>query len=101
MAWYDTIGTVISKLDSDSAGALVDHMWNSNAMVAKVNNLLMQVAQNPESAQHVSTAIMTMDGVPPVVAQMAGNLPLVAKDRVQLAMLTAQMQSALPRSRWF
>lgn len=103
MAWYDTLGEVISKLPAESAGQLIDHVVGSNEMVSQVNSLLLQVQRDPSSASQVSTAIIGMKGIPSVVRDLAGNLPMAAKDPtgLQLAMMVAQIQSALPRSRWF
>ncbi len=103
MSWYDSLGEVISKLDPASAGQLIDHITSSNEVVAQVNALLLQVQRDPTSASGVATQIIGMRGVPAVVRDLAGNLPQAAKDPsgVTMAMLVAQIQSALPRSRWF
>lgn len=103
MAWYDTLGTVISKLDPNSASQLIDHITGSNEQVAQVNALLSQVARNPETASNVATQIISMKGIPGIVRDLAGDLPTAAKEPTGLAlqMKIAQIQSALPRSRWF
>lgn len=103
MAWYDTLGEVISKLPSDSASTLIDHIAGSNEMVAQVNSLLLQVQRDPSSASNVATAIVGMKGVPGIVRDLAGNLPMAARDTTGVALMltVSQIQSALPRSRWF
>lgn len=103
MAWYDTLGDILSKLPTDKVGEVISGMQNSNEMVAQINSMLMQVQRNPESAGDVSIAIIGMRGVPGLVRDLAQHLPNAAKDPnpLGLTMLVAQIQSALPRSRWF
>lgn len=101
MAWYDTLADVINKLNPTDAGNLLDHITNSNEMVAQVNALLLQVQRDPASASTVATQIISIRGVPSVVRDLAGNLPAAAANPVTLTMLVSQIQSALPRSRWF
>jgi hypothetical protein len=103
MAWYDTLGEVISRLPAQDASGLIDHITGSNEMVAQVNSLLLQVQRDPASASNVASAIIGMKGVPGIVRDLAGNLPSAAKDQSGVAMmlLISQIQSALPRSRWF
>jgi hypothetical protein len=101
--WYDTLGEVISRLPAQDASGLIDHITGSNEMVAQVNSLLLQVQRDPASASNVASAIIGMKGVPGIVRDLAGNLPSAAKDQSGVAMmlLISQIQSALPRSRWF
>lgn len=106
MAWYDTLGEVVGKLattDPSAAGQLIDHITGSNEMVGQVNSLLLQVQRDPGSASQVATTIIGMKGIPGIVRDLAGGLPQAAKDPSGLAlqMTIAQIQSALPRSRWF
>lgn len=98
MAWYDALADVISKNPD-----LLPVMRNSNEMVSQINTLLLQVQRDPSSASQVATAIATMDGCPAVVRDLASNLPQAAKDQsgITMTMLISQIQSALPRSRWF
>jgi hypothetical protein len=95
MAWYDTLGEVISRLPSQDAGALIDHITGSNEMVAQVNSLLLQVQRDPASASNVATAIVGMKGVPGIVRDLASNLPAAAKDPsgVALMLTVSQIQN--------
>ncbi len=103
MAWYDSIGQILAALPVDKAADVINGMNNSNEMVAQVNSLLYQVQRDPASASQVATQIIAMDGVPGVVRDLAGGLPNAAKDPSGLALTIqiSQIQSALPRSRWF
>lgn len=98
MAWYDTLAEVVAR-NPDVLG----HITNSNEMVSQVNALLLQVQRDPSSASHVSVEITTMKGIPSLVRDLASGLPAAARDQsgIALPMLVAQIQSALPRSRWF
>lgn len=103
MAWYDTIGQILAALPVDKAAEVLNGMNNSNEMVAQVNSMLYQVQRDPSSASQVATQIMAMKGVPGIVRDLAGGLPQAARDPsgTALTIQIAQIQSALPRSRWF
>lgn len=103
MPWYDTLADVVNKLAPEDRGGLLNHITNSNEMVAQINALLLQVQRDPASASAVATQIIGMKGVPAIVRDLAGNLPQAARDAsgMQLTFLVSQIQSALPRSRWF
>jgi hypothetical protein len=44
MAWDDTLGEVISRLPSQDAGSLIDHITGSNEMVAQASCLASRQA---------------------------------------------------------
>jgi hypothetical protein len=102
MGILDTIGDVVAGLDPSKVADFVNGLSSKNEMVAQVNSLLLQVQRDPASASQVSTSIITMRGIPGVVRDLAGQLPVAARDAsgVQLAILVSQIQMSLPHSRW-
>jgi len=106
MAWWDNLGQVISTALSNPATAqlgsdMLSALGNQSKQNAQINNLLVQVLTNPDSAGMVAAQITAMPGVPAQVSGMVNALPTVAKDHMQLTLLVAQIQAALPHSSMF
>lgn len=104
MAWYETLADMLSKVPADKVAEVVGGMQNSNETVAQINVLLGQLQRNPSMAGQISAQIIGMKGIPGIVRDYASELPEAATadpTGLRLAMKISQIQSALPRSRWF
>lgn len=106
MAWWDNLSQIITTglanpATAESATNILNTISGQSKTNAQINNLLMQVEANPVSAPQVAALIVSMPNVPANVAALVNQLPIVAADRVQLALLIAQIQAALPHSTLF
>lgn len=106
MSFFSNIGSTLTTLLSNPATlqqgqSLLAGLQNSSTMNAQVNNLLMQLSSNPAEAPQIAAAIAAIPGVPSQVMGYVNALPAVANDKVQLAVMIAQIQAALPHSSLF
>lgn len=106
MSTLTNIGSIITGLLSNPAtvaqGTSMLNSLSSQATVnAQISNLLVQLQQNPTEAGTIAATIASMPNVPANISGMVDELPAVAGDKVQLAVMIAQIQAALPHSSLF
>lgn len=106
MAWWDNLATMLTGMLTNPASAqagqdILNALSNQSKTNAQVNNLLMQVQANPAEAGVIAATIAAMPNIPAAVMALVNQLPVVAGDKVQLALLIAQIQAALPHSNLF
>lgn len=106
MSTLTDIGTVITNLLSNpttvaQGTTLLNSLGNQSKTNAQINNLLVQLQENPSEAGTIAATIASMPSVPANIAGMVNALPAVSGDKVQLAIMVAQIQAALPHSSLF
>lgn len=106
MSFFTSLGTTLTNLLSNPATVtqgtnLLTSLTNSSQMNTEISNLLMQLQANPAVAAQIAAQIAAIPGVPAQIMGYVNALPQVANDKVQLAVLTAQIQAALPHSTLF
>lgn len=103
MTWYQNLGNMITTLAANpataaQAGTLLSNLTTNNRTNATIVALLQQVTANPSEAGAIAAQITALPNVPPAVMGLVSALPAAASDKVQLAVLEAQIQAALPTS---